>query len=99
MFIKEETKTHINKAFNEDIFFSKIERSFRRDFSSIKEVLQVSYSSLVAIFIYYAGQSHSYPAMAQEDFMEFCRETALVGGQQGLLSEVAIMKCFTLTIS
>lgn len=37
--------------------------------------------------------------MAVDDFMIFCRETGLVGGQQGLLSDAAIMKCFTLTIS
>ena len=62
-------------------------------------MLQASYTNLVAIFIYYAGQSHAYPAMALEDFISFCQETALVGGQDGLLSEAAIMKCFNLTIS
>mmetsp|Transcript_14582 Transcript_14582/g.19741 ORF Transcript_14582/g.19741 Transcript_14582/m.19741 type:complete len:90 (-) Transcript_14582:1817-2086(-) len=52
---KEETKTHMSKCFNEDVFFSKIERSFRRDFMQIKEVLQSNYQVLVAIFDFYAG--------------------------------------------
>ena len=79
MFIKEETKTHINKSFNEDIFFSKVETSFRRDFIQIKEVLQQHYTALVAVFIFYAGQSHAYPALSVEDFQTFCRETGLLG--------------------
>ena len=93
---KADTKQHLLKCFNEDLGFSKIARSFRREFKEIKDVLQKQFHMLNAIFLFYAGQSHTYPSIAIEDFSNFTEECNLV--QNGLITEVALRKCFTETI-
>jgi len=93
--IKEEQKPQISKAFLEDISLTKIERTYRRDFVTIKEVLQANYMSIVSIFMFYAGQSNMYPVMSIDDFMLFCRDTGLLGQPCSPFNEAQIMKCIT----
>ena len=47
---------------------SKIQKDFRKEFNEIKSVLWSFFYELNAIFLYYAGQSYAYPAIAVEDF-------------------------------
>lgn len=94
MFPREESKVQIAKCFADDISFSKIEKSFRRDYRQINTVLSTHYLHLVAIFTFYAGMSKTYPAIAYDDFMMFCRETGIVSAQSSV-TETAIIKCFT----
>lgn len=79
---KEDTKQHLFKCLNEDLQFSKIQKSYSRDFKAIKEVLQLHYQDLNAVFIYYSGQSHAYPAISIEDFISFCEECGIIGSMR-----------------
>ena len=49
-----------------------------------------------AIFLFYSGQSHAYPAIAIEDFMSWAEECGLTSAK--LINEANLMKCFTETI-
>jgi len=65
---KEDTAEHLLRCFTEDLASTKIQQAFRRDYLQIKEVLQAEYAKIVAVFLFYSGQSHAYPSMAVEDF-------------------------------
>lgn len=92
---KEDTKSHLLKCLNEDIGHGKLQKAFRKDFAALKEVLQKNYHIINATFLFYAGQSYAYPALAIEDFSSFAEECGLL--DEGMLSEVSLMKCFTET--
>ena len=74
----------------------KIQRSFRRDFKDIKEVLQGAYQRLNATFLFYAGMSHAYPALTYDDFQFFAQEAGIL--QSDYINDAAMLKCFNETI-
>ena len=75
---KEDTKSHLLKCLNQDLDYSKIQKQFSKDFAAIKDVLRKHFEDLNAVFIYYSGQSHAYPAIAIEDFISFCEECGIL---------------------
>ena len=48
------------------------------------------------MFLFYVGQSHTYPALSEEDFLSFAVECNLV--QETSLDQEALVKCFQETI-
>ena len=58
----------------------------------IKEVLSIHFESLNAVFLYYSGQSHCYPAIAIEDFISFAEECGILS--KNLINEKTLLKCF-----
>ena len=93
---KEDTKAHLQKCLNEDLSLSKIQKSYRREFNEIKEILQKCFFKLNAIFLFYCGQSPSYPTLDISDFFNFASECGLLS--ENLLSQNDIQKLWAETI-
>ena len=55
-------------------------------------MLRKHFEDLNAVFIYYSGQSHAYPAIAVEDFISFCEECGILS--HSVINEKTLQRCF-----
>ena len=76
---QEDTKPFLRKCFKEDIWFSKIDKLFKKDPDNcerIKDCLFKHYPRLLGIFTFYAVSS-SYPTISYDDIISFARHTGI----------------------
>jgi len=90
---KDDDITHLRACFDEDIWFGKIGKLFKKDpeeFDKVKDCLFHHFVDIANIFHYYSGTS-AYPVIGYNDFYSFARHTGIFADEVLTLAELDLV--------
>ena len=90
---KDDDITHLRACFEEDIWFGKIGKLFKKDpelLEKVKDCLFHHYVDITNIFHYYSGTSE-YPVIGTNDFTSFARHTGIYDGEVLKLADLDLL--------